>query len=462
MPAICRMLSHIGGKYMKMKKVLSTVLASAMVLSLAACGGSGSSSGGSTQSGGSGSSSSGGDLTINIWDANQQKGIQTICDDWTALGNPKVKVEVIDWDNYWTLLEAGASGGQLADVFWMHSDYAQIYMENDILLDLTGYIEKDGVDMSIYYPDIAAIYKRDDGKIFALPKDHDTIALLYNKALFDQAGVEYPTDEWTYEDMYEAAKKITEATPDDTYGYALNTSNDQDGWYNYIYSYGGNVVNTEKTDTGIDSAESKAAMEMVRKMLTVATPQAVVAESGTDSLFQSGKVGMITQGSWMINSFYTAENSKDYAWAEIPYCDRNGDGKCQKDERWTCYNGLGWAAAANTGNPDAAASLIEYLCSKDAQVKQAELGVTMAGIPGISEAFANAFEGMDVSAFTKVEEDGTLYARPGTRNSGVWQTPMKQAGGFLDAWQDVENPQAMSDACDRVANMIRDAIAAEK
>ena len=344
----------------------------------------------------------------------------------------------------------------------MHSDYAQIYMENDILLDLTGYIEKDGVDMSIYYPDIAAIYKRDDGKIFALPKDHDTIALLYNKALFDQAGVEYPTDEWTYEDMYEAAKKITEATPDDTYGYALNTSNDQDGWYNYIYSYGGNVVNTEKTDTGIDSAESKAAMEMVRKMLTVATPQAVVAESGTDSLFQSGKVGMITQGSWMINSFYTAENSKDYAWAQIPYCDRNGDGKCQKDERWSCYNGLGWAAAANTGNPDAAASLIEYLCSKDAQVKQAELGVTMAGIPGISEAFANAFEGMDVSAFTKVEEDGTLYARPGTRNSGVWQTPMKQAGGFLDAWQDVENPQAMSDACDRVAKMIRDAIAAEK
>ena len=89
----------------------------------------------------------------------------------------------------------------------MHSDYAQIYMENDILLDLTGYIEKDGVDMSIYYPDIAAIYTREDGKIFALPKDHDTIALLYNKAIFDQAGVAYPTDEWTYDDMYEAASQ---------------------------------------------------------------------------------------------------------------------------------------------------------------------------------------------------------------------------------------------------------------
>ena len=436
---------------MKFKKFVVAMLCVAMVGMFAACGGGSSDSGSGDASGA---------ITINIWDANQQEGIQEICNDWTAQGNPEVKVEVIDWDNYWTLLEAGASGGELPDVFWMHSDYAQIYMENDVLLDLTEYIEKDGIDLGQYYPDITAIYQS-DGKTYALPKDHDTIALLYNKALFDEAGVDYPTDDWTYEDMYEAAKTITEKTPDDTYGFACNTSNDQDGWYNYVYAYGANIVNTEKTDTAIDSAEGKAAMEMVRKLLTVGTPQAVVSESGTDSLFQSGKVAMITQGSWMINSFYTAENHDDYAWAQIPYCDRNGDGQCQKEERQTCYNGLGWAAAANTKNPDAAASLIEYLCSKDAQVKQAQLGVTMAGIPGISDEFANAFEGMDVSAFTKVEEDGTLYARPGTRNSGVWKNPMEQEQGFLPAWQNPEDPALMETACDNVAKLIRDAIANE-
>ncbi len=430
------------------------MLCVAMVGMFAACGGGGGESADTSSGDASGA------ITINIWDSNQQAGIQEICNDWTAQGNPEVKVEVVDWDNYWTLLEAGASGGQLPDVFWMHSDYAQIYMENDVLLDLTSYIEKDGVDLSVYYPDITAIYQS-NGKTYALPKDHDTIALLYNKALFDEAGVDYPTDDWTYEDMYEAAKTITEKTPDDTYGWACNTSNDQDGWYNYVYAYGGNIVNAEKTDTAIDSAEGKAGMEMVRKLLTVGTPQAVVAESGTDSLFQSGKVAMITQGSWMINAFYTAENHADYAWAQIPYCDRNGDGKCQKDERWTCYNGLGWAASAATANPDGAASLIEYLCSEEAQVKQAELGVTMAGIPGISDAFANAFEGMDVSAFTKVEEDGTLYARPGTRNSGVWKNPMEQEQGFLPAWQNPDDAAVMSTACDNVAKLIRDAIANE-
>ncbi|MBP3899028.1 MAG: sugar ABC transporter substrate-binding protein, partial [Mogibacterium sp.] len=286
---------------MKFKKFVVAMLCVAMVGMFAACGGGSSDSGSGDASGA---------ITINIWDANQKEGIQEICNDWTAQGNPEVKVEVIDWDNYWTLLEAGASGGELPDVFWMHSDYAQIYMENDVLLDLTSYIEKDGIDLGQYYPDITAIYQS-DGKTYALPKDHDTIALLYNKALFDEAGVDYPTDDWTYEDMYEAAKTITEKTADDTYGFACNTSNDQDGWYNYVYAYGANIVNTEKTDTAIDSAEGKAAMEMVRKLLTVGTPQAVVSESGTDSLFQSGKVAMITQGSWMINSFYTAENHDD-------------------------------------------------------------------------------------------------------------------------------------------------------
>ena len=176
---------------MKFKKFVVAMLCVAMVGMFAACGGGSSDSGSGDASGA---------ITINIWDANQQEGIQEICNDWTAQGNPEVKVEVIDWDNYWTLLEAGASGGELPDVFWMHSDYAQIYMENDVLLDLTEYIEKDGIDLGQYYPDITAIYQS-DGKTYALPKDHDTIALLYNKALFDEAGVDYPTYDWTYEDM---------------------------------------------------------------------------------------------------------------------------------------------------------------------------------------------------------------------------------------------------------------------
>ena len=445
------------------RKLLAATLTTAMVLSLAACGGGSSSSSSGTAASGSGSSGSG-ELQVNIWDNNQLAGLQQIADEWTEESGVKVKINVVDWDNYWTLLEAGASGGQMPDVFWMHSNTAQMYMENDLLLNLDDYIAKDdAIDLANYYEGVVDLYNRDDnGSQYALPKDHDTIALLYNKAIFDKYGVEYPTDDWTWEDVRDAATKISEAgKADGIYGYAINTSNNQDGWYNIIYDYGGQVITEDHKGTTIGSDEAKAGMEMLRQILEVAAPQTVVAETGTDSLFNSGLAAMITQGSWMINTFYKAEHHDDYAWAMLPYADVNGNGQCDKGERYSAYNGLGWAAAANTANPDAAYSLISYFCSEKAQKEQAALGVTMGGMKGISDDFANAFEGMDVSAFTRAEEEGDLFFRPYTRNTTVWEDALQQNGGFLDAWLNPSDPAVMAKACDNAQKIIEDAIAAE-
>ena len=446
-----------------MKKLVAFLLASMMcATALTACGGSGGSSdAGSSSGSSSGSAEKAKAITVNIWDSNQQKGIQEIADKWTETSGVKVNVEVVDWDNYWTLLEAGASGGQMPDVFWMHSNTAQMYMENDILLKLNDYIEKDStIDMSKYYEGVKNLYTRTDGNIYALPKDHDTIALLYNKAIFDKYGVEYPTDKWTWEDMYEAAKKITEDSNGDIYGMAMNTSNNQDGWYNLIYSYGGQVITDDHKGTTIGSDKAKAGMEMTRKLLTVGAPQSVVAETGTDSLFMSNKVGMITQGSWMINAFYTAESHADYAWALLPYADLNGNGTCEKEERWSAYNGLGWAASAKTKDPDSCYSLIAYFCGEEGQKLQAEKGVTMGGMEGVSDAFASAFNGMDVSPFLKAEEY-SLYFRPYTRKTTVWEDALQQAGAFLDPWQKPDDAALMAKACDNAQKIIEDAIAKE-
>lgn len=434
-----------------MKKVVALILAVIMLAGvMTACG----------KSTNSGSTAKASSITVNIWDANQQAGLQKIADKWTETSGVKVNVEVVEWDSYWTLLEAGASGGTMPDVFWMHSNTAQMYMENDILLKLNDYIDAEKLDMSKYYDGVRELYTRSDGNIYALPKDHDTIALLYNKAIFDKYGVEYPTDEWTWDDMYEAAKKIYDGSDGSIYGMAMNTSNNQDGWYNLIYCYGGKVITDDHKGTTIGSNESKAGMEMLRKLLTVGAPQSVVAETGTDSLFMSNKVGMITQGSWMINAFYTAEYHDDYAWALLPYADLNGSGTCEVTERWSAYNGLGWAASAATKDPDSCYSLISYFCSEEGQKMQAELGVTMGGMTGVSEEFANAFPGMDVSAFVKAEEY-SLYFRPYTRNTTVWEDAIQQKGAFLDAWQNPADASLMATACDNAQTIIENAIAAE-
>ena len=402
------------------------------------------------------------EIQVNIWDNNQLQGLQEIADEWSAESGVKVNINVVDWDNYWTLLEAGASGGEMPDVFWMHSNTAQMYMENDLLLALDDYIAADdNIDLANYYEGIVDLYKSGD-KQYALPKDHDTIALLYNKAIFDKYGVEYPTDDWTWDDLIAAEKAITEAGKDDgVYGMAMNTSNNQDGWYNLVYDYGGTIVTEDHKSTTIGSAEGKAGMEKVRQIIENGAPQTIVAETGTDSLFNSGLVGMITQGSWMINTFYTADNAADYAWAMLPYADRDGNGQCDEGERQSCYNGLGWAIKHDAADPQACYDLISYWCGEKGQKEQAEKGVTMAGMKSVSEEFANAFEGMDVSAFTRIEEEGTLYFRPYTRNTTVWEDALQQLGCFLDAWQNPSDPAIMEQACDNAQNIIETAIANE-
>lgn len=51
---------------------------------------------------------------------------------------------------------------------------------------------------------------RADGLGYAIPKDHDTIAVIYNKAIFDKYGIDYPTGDWTWQDFADIAQEITE------------------------------------------------------------------------------------------------------------------------------------------------------------------------------------------------------------------------------------------------------------
>ena len=386
-------------------------------------------------------------LEVKIWDNVQLEGLQTIADLWTEQSGIDVNIQVVTWDEYWTLLEAGATGGSLPDVFWMHSNSAQMYMQNDMLLDLTDYIAKsDVVKMENYYPGISELYSL-NGKQYAMAKDHDTIALIYNKAIFDKCGVEYPNDNWTWNDYYAAAKAITEAGNGEFYGAAMNTTNDQDGWFNIVYDFGGYVISEDKKSSGWNNEKTKEAMEFVGKLCSDAfAPQTLVAENGTDGLFKNGIAAMITQGSWMINSFYTHDKASDYAWAMLPYHDGNGNGAVDAGERCSIYNGLGWSASANTKNPDACWSLIEWFSSEAMQLKQSELGVTMAGYIGASDAFASAFPGMNIDAFLKMESEGTLVFRPYSKYTTRWADQYQK--GLVAAWND---PTQMNDILDKLA-----------
>lgn len=404
------------------------------------------------------------ELNVKIWDNNQLAGLQEIADLWTEQSGVKVNIEVVNWDNYWTLLEAGATGGDMPDVFWMHSNNAEMYMSAGKLLDLTDYIaNSEVVDLNNYYADITALYTK-DGKNYAVAKDHDTIALLYNKAIFDQYGVDYPTDDWTWEDYKAAAEKITEASGGEVYGGACNTGNNQDTFYNIIYDFGGYVISDDKKSSGWDNENTIKAFEFMTTLMNTAdnpnsawAPQPLVAENGKDRLFINGKIAMDTEGSWMINTFYTDEHHDDYAWAMLPYWDLNGNGACDPEERVSIYNGLGWSASADVADPNAAWGLIEWFSSHEMQVKQSELGVTMAGYIGDSEPFmTSAFPGMNIDAFLKMETEGRLVFRPYSKYTSRWEDEATQ--GLVTLWND---PSTMNDVLTSLANSMNGWLAQE-
>lgn len=65
--------------------------------------------------------------------------------------NIKIDIQVNGWSDYWTALEAAATGGSMPDTFWMHSNNIYYYGSNDQLLDLTDYIAaSDKVDLANY------------------------------------------------------------------------------------------------------------------------------------------------------------------------------------------------------------------------------------------------------------------------------------------------------------------------
>lgn len=387
-------------------------------------------------------------LIVGIWDSNQQSGIQKILDEWTAVSGIEAETQVTTWNEYWTVLEAGASGGTLPDVFWMHSNVSQKYMENGILLDLTDQIEKSEViELENYYADIVNLYSY-DGKHYAIPKDIDTIGLWYNKTYFDEAGLDYPDESWTWETLRETAKKLTREDGS-VYGYAINTSNNQDSYYNIIYSYGGSVISDDKKTSKLDDPKTIEAMEVVEKMIQDGSVPDLqtLSENGTQVLFESGKAAMVTQGSWMVPAFrdneYTAANCDVAVLPSGP------------ESRVSIYNGLGWAADANGKNPDAAWSLIEYLGTKEAQLRQAELGVTMSAYKGTSDAWKNSVSGFDLQAYLDML-DAKLVIRPYSRNTTVWETMIQQELGSV--WT---GDKTMADALKDIAAKMNAILAEE-
>lgn len=436
----------------KTRKALAVMLAAALAVSMTACGGGGSQDHGDAAGQGTADSgasdSGGGELTVAIWDTFQEPGLKEILKDFTEETGIKANIQVTPWDQYWTMLEAGATGGTLPDVFWMHSNQVAKYAKYDILLDLSKQVEESKVlDLSKYPKELVAMYQNEEGHQIAVPKDVDTIALWYNKTAFDEAGLSYPDETWTWDTFRQAAKTLTRADGSQ-YGCVLNPKSNHETYYNLIYDWGGYIIDENKEKSGWDDPKTIEAMEFVDGIIKDGSmpPFNTIAENEALALFESGKVAMCSFGSWqsdLLSNDYVKEHCD---LAVLPKMGEN---------RISIYNGLGWAAAADGENTDSAWRLLEYLGSEEAQKKQADLGITMSAYEGVSGGFVSKNPEFNLQAYVDMMDQ--IVIRPYSMDTIVWEDMSLEK--LVNAWN---GTIPMADVCADIAAAMNDALTKEK
>lgn len=387
------------------------LLALLLALMMAAC-----SSGGNAGNGDAGDK--GGDsgkkatLRFALWDSNQAKGLQVMANEFME-DNPdmNIQIEVTGWMDYWTMLEAGATGGSLPDVFWMHSNEIYRYASNGMLLDLTDRINKSSkVDLSKFPQGIVEIYNH-EGKQYAVPKDFDTIGLWYNKKLFDEANLSYPDENWTWDDLYNAAKVLTK---DGVYGF-LAAFHNQEGYYNFVYQNGGTIITKDKK-SGYDDPKTIEALEFYVKFIRDGLSPQIYGDAERAEALQNGLVAMGLFGSWNLSGFTANEFiSENFDVAVLP----------KNTHRASIYNGLGYAIAHNTKYPDEAWRFVEYLGSKEGQERQAELGVAISAYEGTAEKWISSNDKFNVKVFVDMVDYGVI--RPYSKTTAVWEDKAYEA-----------------------------------
>lgn len=424
---------------MKKVRFYAGILATAALL--AACSGS-NSSGSSSSSKASGKT----EISYAIWDSGQEPGIRQIADKFEEK-NPdiKINIQVVDWDNYWTMLEAGATGGSLPDTFWMHSNEIYRYGSNEMLLPLDDYLAKSKEAKLENFPDgLNEIYNI-KGKQYAVPKDFDTIGLWYNKKMFDEAGIAYPDDTWDWNKLKEVAKQLTKADGSQ-YGFGAGLSN-QEGYYNFIYQNGGTVI-TDDMKSGYDDPKTIEALDYYFSFVKEKLSPALTVDKERAEAFQNGQVAMSVFGSWNLSGFsandYIREN------ADVAVLPKGPDGT-----RATIFNGLGNAIAANTKNPDAAWKWVEYLSSKEAQEMQASLGVAISAYKGTVDTWVNSNKDFAIKNYVDMLDYAQI--RPYSQTTLKWEDKAYEL--LKPAYLGEE---ATKDAAQKTADMMNKELASEK
>lgn len=242
-------------------------------------------------------------ITISTWaGVDEAAELQLLIDEINASQSEYQIVHQPIPSDYFPTVQTNLAGGTGADMYWLDQNQMAIASEG-VFLPLDECIADSPAgsagDLNDYYPGILAV-NQFDGATYGLPWIAQPVVLYYNRALFDEAGVDQPTNDWTWDDFMAAARALTLDTDGDgetdQWGFINN------GWpppYIFVWQAGGETISADFTTSPIDSPEFVEGFEFY--LSTAYNPEVspsaeTIAEQGFGEMFKAGNIAMFMGG----------------------------------------------------------------------------------------------------------------------------------------------------------------------
>ena len=258
---------------------------------------------------------------------------------------------------------ADLEAGTAPDVFQGCCSFLPIWAQKGFLLDLRPYVQADLDHTTIedWDPVQYNSFFTRDGRQYALPKYHGALALYYNKDLFDQADVDYPSDSWNHDDYLAAMKSVIRNRAQEGKQSLWGSMTDI-AWERlqvHVNAWGGHFVDpNDRMRSQMADAPAMQALEWIRARMwddKVMATELDVQNKGTQEAFIAGQLAMVEEGSWALKNILVNANFR-LGLAAFP---------AGPARRATLATTDGFGIYAGTKHPDAAWELLKFLISKE-------------------------------------------------------------------------------------------------
>ena len=362
-------------------------LAASFALTMACGGGSGPTTApgsGADASGGGGAS---GDVSFMVFgDPAELAAYQSLVD---AFGDaqPDVEVELIhipDQGDYRERLGNDFAAGTPADVVLINYRRFAPFAEAGALEPLGPYLaDSDVIAEEDFYPEAIEPFMY-DGELMCIPQNLSSLVVYYNKALFDEAGLEYPADDWTWDEFLETARALTNDTDGDGTNdqFGLGTEASIFRVAPFIWQNGGELVDDEANPTTltIDTPEALEAITFFVELQTVHHVVPNAAEEGSEdseTRFQNGRTAMFLNSRRGVPT-YREISGFDWDVAALP----------QGKEAAGILHSDAFCMPSVAEDKDAVWAFIEFANSPAGQTILAGSGRTVPSLTAVAESAA--------------------------------------------------------------------------